>query len=189
MANNFIEHCGAANSTKWSAALDCSPAPTLRLNVVVTNEIATIASLRAAAALSRNLGAQITLISAKAVSRRFPLEQPPIDIELLESRLFRLVYEAGITGQEVRIQLCLCRNRYQGLRSVLLPHSIIVLARSEPPWSRWEDRLKQFLTELGHQVISFGIRSQIANQVPASTPFCPGLGHGCNKVIRKGSRE
>ena len=150
MKNNYSETAQAGN---WSPPEIIPDAPQLRLNVLATTEKATVTALRSAAGLAANLGAQITLISVEIVPWQFPLEKPPVAVALLEQKLYCLVYRAGIIGEEVRIQLCLCRDSHQGLRRILPPHSIVVLAGSEHWWSRREHDLKDFLTALGHQVI------------------------------------
>ena len=153
MTNNLVEHRETTHVDIQSALKNCTATPHLRLNVLATSEEATVAALRAAAGLAANLRGQITLIAAEAVPWQFPLKKPPVAVTLLEQKLSRLVYQAGIVGDEVRIQLCLCRDERQALRRALRPHSLIVLGQPDHCWSRRERNLKKFLTGLGHEVI------------------------------------
>jgi len=164
MKDNLIEYSETAQARNWSPPEIIPDPPQFRLNVLATTEKATVAALRSAARLAANLGAQITLISLEIVPWQFPLEKPPVAVALLEQKLYCLVYRAGIIGEEVRIQLCLCRDSHQGLQRILQPHSIVVLAESEHWWSRREHDLKDFLTALGHKVIFVEFGSSNASE-------------------------
>ena len=140
----------ASSGTTNGAGRD---APQLRVNVIATTEIRTIAALRTAAGLAANLGAQITLIAVEIVPWQLPLHRPPVPVVFLERKLCGLVCEAGILGEEVRIQLCLCRDQPETLRKVVRPHSLVVIGGQNRWWLRRERNLEKFLTSLGHQVI------------------------------------
>ncbi len=153
MKTNFIAHRETAEPNSWNAHASGQGAPQLRVNVLATTEKATVAALRAATGLAANLSAQITFIAAEVVPWQFPLENPPVAVPFLEQKLCRLIYGAGIVGDEVRIQLYLCRDERQVLERILRPHSLIVLGGRDHWWSRQERKLRAFLTGLGHQVI------------------------------------
>jgi hypothetical protein len=125
----------------------------LRVAVVFTTPEGTVAALRAAADLSINLATRITLFVAEVVPIHFSLDRPHVPIDFLQRRTWALVSEAGITDEEVRIQICLCRNRRQTLRSMLARHSLVVIGGRNQWWRRAERRLRNSLHKLGHHVI------------------------------------
>ena len=125
----------------------------LRVTVVHTTTEGTIAALRTAADLAKGLGAEVVLLSAEEVPPQFPLDKLPVPVDLLERRLQTLVYASGIRGNEVVIQLLLCRNKFESLRRALRPGSVVVIAESKHWWSRRGQKLQQFLKCLGHQVV------------------------------------
>lgn len=128
----------------------------LRVTVVHTTIEGTIAALRAAAGLAKGLGAEVVLLSAEEVPLQFPLDKLPVPVDLLERRLHKLIYASGIRGNEVRVQLLLCRNKYASLRRTLRPGSLVVIAERKHWWSRRTGKLQQFLKDLGHQVVLVG---------------------------------
>lgn len=133
--------------------LRCLP---LRVTVVHTTTEGTIAALRAAATLAKGLGAEVVLFSAEEVPLQFPLDKLPVPVDLLERRLHKLIYASGIRGNEVRVQLLLCRNKYASLRRALRPGSLVVIAERKHWWSRRTGKLQQFLKDLGHHVVLVG---------------------------------
>jgi len=139
-----------SNRTAIGAGRD---APRLRVNVIATTEARTIAALRTAAGLATNLGAQITLIAVEIVPWHLSLHRPPVPVVFLERKLCGLVCKAGIVEEEVRIQLCLCRDQHDTLRKVVRPHSLVVTGGQNRWWSRRGRNLGKFLSGLGHQVI------------------------------------
>jgi len=145
-------HPEVTRARNWALA-EQDPGAPLRLNVLRTSEKATIAALRTASGLTANLNAEITLVAAEVVPWQFPLEKPPVTVSCLERELCKLICEAGIIGQEVRIQLCLCRDEHQGLRKALRPPALVVVGGCGHWWSRRGRNLKKFLFSLGHQVI------------------------------------
>lgn len=151
-----VNSCHAAHhDVRHDARHDASR---LRVNVIATTDKGTISALRAATCLATNLGAQIALIGVEVVPSPRLLQKPPVPVVLLERRLCGLVYQAGIFEQEIRIQLCLCRDQRKGLQMILHPHSLVVLGGHDRWWSKRERHLKQFLTGLGHQVIVAQVR-------------------------------
>jgi hypothetical protein len=128
----------------------CSPR---RVTVVHTTTEGTIAALRAAADLAKDLGAEVVLLSAEEVPPQFRLDKLPVPVDLLERRLHRLVYASGIRGNEVVIQLLLCRKKFASLRRNLRPGSVVVMGENKHWWSRRSQKLQRFLKCLGHQVV------------------------------------
>jgi hypothetical protein len=125
----------------------------MRVTVIATTRPGTISALQTAASFAAELGAQITLLAVEEIPRQFPLRQPPVPVSHLERNLSNLIYEAEITRKEVRVQLCLCRDRRVGLQDSLRPHSLVLMAGNDHFWSRRQRNLKAFLTNLGHTVL------------------------------------
>jgi len=130
-----------------------SDRPSLRVTVVATNDRGTLAALRTAGKLAANLGARIALVKAQLVPFQFPLDKPPVSTDFLQRQLHGLVCEAGIEGEEMTIQLWLCRDRNESLRKILRAHSLVVIGGRKRWWSRREKTLERYLSRLGHQVV------------------------------------
>ncbi len=132
--------------------------PRLRVTVVFTTAEGTIAALRTAGGLAKNLGARIALVVTEVVPFHFPLDHPPVSIEFLERRPINLVYESGIQAEEVSIEICLCRDQKQCLRQMLSPRSLVVIGGRRRWWCRRERKLEQLLRLLGHHVIFVDVK-------------------------------
>jgi hypothetical protein len=154
MNANGLQHSEVAHASSGTSIGAGRDTPLLRVNVIATTEIGTIAALRTAARLAANLGAQITLIATDVVPWQLPLQRPSVPVAFLERMLYRLVCTAGIVEEEIRIQLWLCRDQRDTLRTILRPHSLVVVGEKNRWWFRRERNLEKFLTKLGHQVIS-----------------------------------
>src|ERR1700681_4588389 len=63
----------------------------LEVNVIFTDPPATVAALKTAEVLARDLGACIQVRAAIAVPYKLPLDKPPVSVNFLESLLCRLV--------------------------------------------------------------------------------------------------
>lgn len=138
--------------------------------VIASAPTATITALRTASRLAGELGAQVALISMERIPWRFPLQKPPVSELALERKLYTLVYDAGIVEREVRIQLCLCRDLREGLRTILPPHSLVVIGEAMHWWSMRERILKALLTRLGHRVIVSERHPVVAPTRPLGMP-------------------
>jgi hypothetical protein len=126
------------------------PEPRLRLAVVFTSIEATLAALKKAAQLATRLGARITLLAPQVVPYHLPLESPPVLLDWNERR-FRVIAEE--TPVETTVQIYLCRDPLETLKSVLSPGSLVVIGGN----SRWRPdagrRLARRLRGAGHEVI------------------------------------
>lgn len=127
--------------------------PGLEVFVVDTTPEGTRTAVKAAAALARDLCARVGLIVTEVVPFRLPLDQPRVSVEFLKDRQDALVSEADIEEQEVRVQICLCRDRKHTLHQLLPPRSLVVIGGRRNWWSRREQRLETFLARLGHHVV------------------------------------
>jgi hypothetical protein len=127
--------------------------PGLQVTVIYTTPEGTLAALKAAGGLAKDLNARVGLVVPEVVPFRLPLDRPRVSIEFLKHRQDALVSKAGIEGEEVRVQICLCRDRKQTLRQVLAPRSLVVIGGRRKWWSRREAKLEEFLNRMGHHVI------------------------------------
>lgn len=125
----------------------------LRVTVLYTTTEGTLAALRTAGSLAKNLGARIALVVTKVVPFRFPVDNPPVPIGFLERRHLALVSESGIQAEEISIEIYLCRDRKLCLRKVLNPPSLVVIGGRRQWWSNGERKLERLLRALGHHVI------------------------------------
>jgi hypothetical protein len=121
-----------------NATADVTRQQKMQVVVIATTPESTIAALRSATGLSAELGAQITLVAMQRVPLQFPLRKPPVSVDSMQRRLYGLISEAEIVKTEVLIQLCLCRDLRDGLRTVLRTHSLVILGGPNHCWSRGE---------------------------------------------------
>ena len=126
-------------------------ARTLDITVVFTSVRATLAALKHAGQLAGSLGARITLLVPQVVPYPLPLESPPVPADFNDRR-FRVI--AGQSPIETHVQICLCRDRLQTLKSILKPASLVLLGGRKRWWWPSRDRgLAQALRRAGHEVI------------------------------------
>jgi hypothetical protein len=130
----------------------------LQVIVVRTTEEGTLAALKAAGALAENLGAQIGLAVIEVVPFRLPLDRPPVPVDFLKRQQYALISEAAIEAQEVKIQICLCRDRNHTLGRLLAPHSLVLIGGKRCWYSTRERKLEKQLSKLGHHVIFVELR-------------------------------
>jgi hypothetical protein len=122
----------------------------LSIAVIYNSVEFTLSALRKAGALAHNLHARITLIVPEIVPYPLPLGSPPVEREFKE-RAFRVLADEGPVETCVRIYVC--RDRLTMLRTVLEPHSLIVMGAKDRWWPTREKRLAGRLRQLGHQVV------------------------------------
>jgi len=127
--------------------------PRLRVTVLFTTIKGTLAALRTAGGLAKNLGARIALVVTEVVPLYFPLANPPVSIDFLERRYFALVSESGIQAEEVDIEIYLCRDRKLCLQKALNPPSVVVIGGRGQWWFSRERKLERLLRGFGHHVI------------------------------------
>jgi hypothetical protein len=151
--------------------------PGLQIMVVYTTPEGTLGALKAADALAKDLNARVGLIVTEVVPFRLPLDQPRVSVEFLKERQDVLVSNAGIESQEIRVQICLCRDRKHTLHRLLPPRSLVVIGGRRNWWSSREQRLETFLARLGHHVVFVDVgteartdtRSTLADEQTRST--------------------
>jgi hypothetical protein len=123
----------------------------LDITVVFTSVPATLAALRHAAILARNLTGRITLLVPQVVPYPRPLSSPPVLIDWNERR-FRAIASASPAGTAVRVYLC--RDRDETLLKVLEPRSVVVIGAKRRRWPfSQERRLARTLRRAGHDAV------------------------------------
>ena len=122
----------------------------LGIAVVFTSVDSTLAALREAANLANSLGSRITLVVPQVVPYPLPLEKPQVRMEFNENR-FRVL--ASRSPVETSVHICLCRDRLEGLLSVLTPGSIVILGGRKRWWQTWDERLAKKLRRSGYEVV------------------------------------
>ena len=140
-----------------------SDAPGLRVTVIATNARGTAAALRTAGRLAADLGVSISLVKMQIIPFEFLLENPPLSTDFLHRQLYGLVCESGIEVEKVTIQLWLCSDRYDGLRKILRPRSLVVIGARKRWWPK-EKALERFLTRLGHQLIFVDLNARVSSE-------------------------
>jgi hypothetical protein len=123
-----------------------------RLNIVVifTSLDATIAALKTAGTLAEDLNARITLLVPIVVPYPLPLMRPPVPMDFQEKRFRDIAAECPA---ETQVQSYLCRDRLQTVKTVLRPHSLVVVGARKQWWPAREKNLARKLQDSGHQVI------------------------------------
>jgi len=124
----------------------------LSIFVVFTSVGSTLTALKEAGRLAASLDARITLLVPQVVPHPLPLERPPVPVEFIEKR-FRVI--AGQGSVETRVQIYLCRDRFQTLTSLLGPGAIVVLGgrRKRQFWPTRDEALAKELLRAGFEVI------------------------------------
>jgi hypothetical protein len=125
----------------------------LEVNVVFTDTQGTLAALKTAGELARELDAKIKLIHPLAVPYAYPLERPPVPVAFTEKSLLNLACQGEAEPLATVVNFYLCRNRLQTLLEVLQPRSLVVIGGKRRWWPTAESRLAKALRSQGHQVI------------------------------------
>jgi hypothetical protein len=149
--------------------------PGLQVTVVYTTLEGTLGALKAADTLAKDLNARVAMIVTEVVPFRLPLDQPRVPVQFLQDRQDDLVSRAGIESQEIRVQICLCRDRKHTLHELLPPRSLVVIGGRRNWWSSREQRLETFLARLGHHVVFVEVGAESRTDKDSSTADGPTL--------------
>ncbi len=122
----------------------------LNINVIFTSVTQTLAAVERASELASRLDARITLVVMQTVPYPIPLESPPVLLEFNENR-FRTILQG--TRVDASVCIYLCRDRWEALKRVLAPHSLVMLGGRYRWWPTVEARLARRLCHAGHEVI------------------------------------
>jgi hypothetical protein len=152
-ANNKKLQLGECRAVQGSFEDACG----LEVNVVFTTEQGTVAALRTAGNLARQLNAGIRLLVTQVVPYALPLDRPKVSVGFIQDRCRSMALECtGVT--EIRVNVYLCRNRSQALRRVLSANSLVIVGGRRRWWHGAEQKLAKMLEADGHQVIFADVR-------------------------------
>jgi hypothetical protein len=126
------------------------PCRGLEITVLHTTTEGSLQALKAAAELARGVGADIRLLVPQVVPFPLPLDEPQVSVEFAQRRFRTVAADAGV---DTRVDIRLCRDKEQMIRSALPPHSVIVLGGRRGWWPTSEARLAKRLERLGHSVV------------------------------------
>lgn len=119
-----------------------------------TTPALTRAALRHAG-VYRDLDVHVSLVDVQVVPFPCPIDQPPIDNEYSRRRLLALSGESGLPGRAVVLYT---RDWVEGIRRVLEPKSLIVMAAKRRWWLTREEKLARSLSKAGYQVMLLSVR-------------------------------
>lgn len=122
----------------------------LEVAVVFTSATPTVAALKQAGALADRLSARINMVVPQIVPYPLPLESPPVLLDFSERRFREIARESPV---ETNVQIYLCRDRLETLKSVLAPGSVVVIGGRKRWWPTREKRLVRQLRRAGHEVV------------------------------------
>ena|SRR5690242_4902485 len=121
----------------------------LHVCVPFTTSVLTRAALNAAAALTRNLGARLTLMSVLIVPFPLPLERPAVSLNFVE-------HELQVVARDVELELdarvVIARDRPSAFLRAVSPGSLVVLATKKRWWPTRQLKLARLLARAGHSV-------------------------------------
>jgi hypothetical protein len=129
---------------KPQLAIQVAARPQLTINVAFTSDRETVAALKQAATLAAGLNARLLLVAPQVVPYGVDLDQPPVRPEFTGAKMLRLAAEAGV---EAGVHVVLCRDRIEGLESVLGTNAVVIAG---------ENKLIRQLTKRGHQALLVG---------------------------------
>jgi hypothetical protein len=124
-----------------------------QITVISTTPNGTLAALKTAARLAKNMDAPITLAMVQVLRPHLSLDAPPLLIESIEKRAFELVSDAGIRERAVTIQIWFCHDRNKCLRQALGPRTLAVVGGRKRWWQRDERKLEEWLCREGFPTI------------------------------------
>src|SRR5215472_12916665 len=111
---------------------------------------ATVAALRMVDALARQLGASVRMLVPQVVPYPLTLQSPPILLDFSEQRFREIALESGVGTM---VQIYLCRDKLETLKSVLAARSVVVIGGRKRWWPTAESRLARKLRRVGQEVI------------------------------------
>ncbi|MBV9081937.1 MAG: hypothetical protein JOZ62_04620 [Acidobacteriaceae bacterium] len=122
----------------------------LSFTIIFTTIDATLAALRRATALARELGATMRILIPQVVPYPLQLDEPAVDPHF---RLRRFCARCKDEAIETRIDVRLCRDVRACVLAALAPSSIIFVGCGRRYWLSRESRLVRALRLAGHEVI------------------------------------
>ena len=120
------------------------------VHVIFTTDAGTLAALKQAAELSRGLCFHVRIVVPKVVPYPLPLDHPPTQ-PIFGISDFRAM--ADRNGFEARMEIHLCRDRWDAVAEALSPQSLVVIGGRKAWWPTREKSLARTLRKAGHHVL------------------------------------
>lgn len=121
----------------------------LPVYVPFTTSDLTRAALTAAVALTRNLGARVSLVAVLIVPFPLPLDGTAVSPSLVERELQTVARDIEVP---VDAHVVIARDREEAFHRAILPGSLVVLATKKRWWPTRQARLARLLACAGHSV-------------------------------------
>ena len=143
--------------------------------MIFTDPQATVAALKTAGSLARDLGACIRVRAAIAVPYALPLDRPPVSADFIEELLSDLVCRLDLDAFEPSVHLYQCRDQVETLLHVLSPNSLVVIGGRKHWWPTAERRVAKALRSKGHRVVFIGLKpgTKSGSSMKSKTPIRP----------------
>jgi hypothetical protein len=121
----------------------------LPLCIPYTTSDLTRAALRAVAALTRNLGARVSVVAVQVVPFPLPLHRPAVSPTFFAQKL-----KSATRGIEVAVdtRVVIARDREAAFHRAISPGSLVVLATKKRWWPTRQVELARSLASVGHSV-------------------------------------
>lgn len=148
---DFARECRETRGARYAST--SAPNSRLEVTVIFTTASGTTAALEAVDGLAGGLDLRLTLLVLQAVPYALPLSRPPVNLDHLRRVALLLVTGVCASGQEIVIQIILCRDRDEGLRRAIPARSLVIVGARRCWWARSERRLARRLRSLGHEMI------------------------------------
>ncbi len=120
---------------------------TMEIVVLHTTVAETLQALKTAAHLAQDLSARIRLLVLEVVPYPLPLDRPDVTLPFTHRRFRTLAEKSSV---ETNVDVHLVRDREKAVKSVLEPHSVVVIG-TRRAW--WPNRLVKLLERAGHQIV------------------------------------
>jgi hypothetical protein len=156
---HLAEHFGKVSGAFPQEPSSGEQARSLSVNVVYTGPEATIAALRAADSLARDLSATVHIRAMIAVPHQLAIEFAFTSVQFLKQLLSDLVERVGSKHCEYVLHIYVCRSRIETLLRVLRPSSLVVIGGWRRLWPTAESRLSKAAISAGHSVAFVDVRA------------------------------
>lgn len=148
LVDHQLNRAGATHAPNDAANL--SEPKALLVNVAFTTPKGTLAAIREASRLTKDLHGSIRVILPLVVPYPLDLSHPQVNPEFA-ARPFRHLYTA--TEASLQFEIVRCREAAHAYTLTLAPNSTVVLGGPRRWWPTRETRLARSLTCKGHNVL------------------------------------
>src|SRR5580704_14777336 len=100
----------------------------LAIHVAFTSDRETLAALRHAAKLATGLNARLSIVAPQVVPWAAEIDHPPVSPDFTAARMLKLAAAAGVAAD---VHVVLCRDRIEGLESVLGKNAVVIAGENK----------------------------------------------------------